>query len=138
MRATAVKPGKVVSLGKFMKLSNYYLSKPCTPDLIIDVHKSLRVKSISDGYYDRIVSSVRTWVIDNPNPVTNRKDVLIPLSTEGKCVKTGYSLIVGDDRAQEYEFGKTVQNLIISVFQRLLVSQVSVDSTYITRCKPHV
>jgi len=81
MRATAVKPGKVVSLGKFMKLNNYYLSKPCTPDLIIDVHQSLRVKSIPSGYYDRIVSSVRTWVIDNPNPVTNRKDVLVPLST---------------------------------------------------------
>lgn len=64
---------------------------------------------------------MRDWIIANPEPVQNRNNKLIPFQTSGKSVKTGWDVIKDGVETKEYEFGKSVQNLIHS-YLRLVAS----------------
>lgn len=45
----------------------------------------------------------------------------------GKAVRTGYEIMTGAEKREEFEFAGTRHDLICAVWKRLIVSKVSVD-----------
>lgn len=79
-------------------------------------------------FYDELNEKLKKYLIDVGPGMRPTKNGYVPMTRDSICVKTGYDLISPTEGKQsEYEFGKSITNMVYALMCRLFVSKVSAD-----------